>query len=121
MGVLFPKTYPYKQYTGSNRIKGRITTVYNPILQSFTGNVQPMSQFEVESLDIGRHNLGKIKVYTDKVFTISKENEANTGDKVVYDNNDYEIIGLDNHTGNLLPHRKYIGELRLNDNLAGNV
>ena len=117
MSVLFPQTHNYYPYLDSTRSKGYISTNYDAI-STFSGNIQPMSQEDINSLDIGRQNIGKIKIYTDQVFTISKENQENTGDKIVYDNEIYEVIGKDKHTGTLLPHTKYIAELRINDDLG---
>lgn len=117
MSTLFPKTNSYYPYNDSTKSKGRITSNYGNIA-TFVGNIQPMSQKEVDTLGIGRKDMGKVKVYTDTIFTISIEGQENTGDKVVYDSNIYEVIRKDRHTGSLLPHHKYIAELRLNDNLG---
>lgn len=116
MGVLFPKTYSFKPYSGSTRVKGRLTITYG-VESTFVGNVQPMNQFQIESLDIGRKNIGKIKIVTDHNFTISTEGQENTGDIIIYDNNEWEVIGGNNNTGNILSHRKYIAELRLLDEI----
>ncbi len=117
MSVLFPQTYNYLPYSSSTKVKGRVTVGYGSST-IFSGNVQPMSQKEVDSLDIGRKDLGKIKIYTDQVFTISEEGKENTGDIIIYDSAYYEVIKLDHHTGTLLPHRKYIAELRTKDEFS---
>lgn len=117
MGVLFPQTYSYTPFQKGKRIKGRFVSTYGSS-STFSGNVQPMNEIEVNALNIGRKNIGKIKIYTDHVFNIAEESSNINGDLVDYDGFQWEVIGKDHHTGTLLPHKKYIAELRIDDNLG---
>ena len=117
MSLLFPKIYNYKECQEGVFLDGIYNTGYSELLE-FEGNIQPMTQVEINSLNIGRKNLGKIKIFTDKIFNIAIEESDKNGDLIFYENKNYEIISLDNHTGNLLPHKEYIAELRIDYNLG---
>ena len=117
MSVLFPQTYQYKAFSTGKYVNGRITSDY--LAESFfVGSIQPATQKELNSANIGRENRGMIKIYTDKVFNIAREGSNINSDIIIYDGNEYEIIKLDNNTGTLLPHRRYFAEIRINDNLG---
>jgi len=113
MSSLFPTTQYYKEFIHGESVKGKITNSYSNNLE-FIGNIQPVTQKDQQLLEIGRKELGKVQVFTDHVFNICKEGEQNKGDLVLYDENYYEILALNNHLSGLLPHRFYVAELRLN-------
>jgi hypothetical protein len=117
MNVLFPQTYNYKPFSTAGYVKGRFQSTYLDET-TFIGNVQPATQEEINSLDIGRELRGTIKIYTDQVFNIAEEGTKTNGDIIIYEGKEYEVISLNNHTGTLLPHKKYFAELRINDDLG---
>lgn len=117
MGVLFPQTYQFKEFSTAGYVKGRYQSTYLDAA-NFTGNIQPSSQEEINSLNIGRELGGMITIITDKVFNIAKEGSNINGDIVIYDSEEYEVIKKDNHTGLLLPHITYFAELRKNDDIG---
>lgn len=119
MGILFPKTGAHQKtvYGVGGYVDGRwvdeTTTTTN-----LTADIQPMSGEEVESLNIGDRNLGKIKIYCDDVLNISDETTGQKGDIITWDANgeNYEVISEQVYNNGLIEHIKYIGELRKNDN-----
>ena len=116
MSVLFPQTYSFKEFNTAGYVKGRYQGSYLASA-SFEGNIQPSTQEEIRGLNIGREVNGMIKIYTDKVFNITKEDTNINGDLIVYDSDEWEVIKLDNNTGTLLPHKRYFAELRNSNEL----
>jgi hypothetical protein len=111
MSVLFPKTYSYKPFNTAGFVKGRYQATYSSVT-TFIGDIQPVTQEEIRSLNIGRDTNGMIKIFTDKVFNISQEGTNTNGDLITYDGKEYEVIKKSNWTGNLLPHTEYFAEFR---------
>jgi hypothetical protein len=108
MGVLFPKTIDYIKITGEKKrgVFKRIGTE-----STFTGNVQPMSGKEQESLPFGREDRGKVKVYSNDQLKVAKGGDTeNPGDIVIYEGMKWELIYELPYQNNLIPHYKYIGE-----------
>jgi len=115
--VLFPTTghtlirYPLGEY-----IDG-VWTVGDPTETPLIADIQPMSGEEVQTLAIGDNNIGKIWVFSNEALFVSDEGSDRQGDRVIYAENGetYEII-QEKPYGTLIPHLKYVGELRKNDN-----
>lgn len=108
--VLFPKnlTVKRKNKTFSNGITvdGVLDTV------PFVGSVQPLSNRDAVALNVGRHDLGKVLVFSDRQLQETKKGGPLSGDLVTYGGQDYELIQENTHSGSLLPHWTYIAELR---------
>jgi len=85
---------------------------------SITADCQSLTAKELESLNIGRDNLGKIKVFSDEELIVAIPGTDGTnlrnGDRIIFNNDYYELIQRQKF-GNLIPHYEYIGELRTND------
>ena len=113
MGALFPSTHNYTtrgtgSYVGGKWVEGTETP------STFLGDIQEMSQKEIETLPIGKDNIGKVKIYTDQVFNIAEETTNQNGDLVEYNGENYEIILKNNWDHGLLNHIYYVAELRKN-------
>ena len=109
MSILFPKTINYKQISG---------TYVNGVFQkteiesTFEGDVQPLSGKELISLNIGREDRGKIKIYANASLNIAIEGTNNSGDMIIFDNAEWEIIAKMTHDNDIISHWKYIAEYR---------
>lgn len=113
MAVLFPRDITLKSksegyYDDDGKwVKGAETDVI------IKGDAQPMTQKEIDNLDIGKRNLGKIKIFTDYALKIADDGTNQNGDLIQYDDGSlYEVIGQDPHRSNVLNNTKYIGEYR---------
>lgn len=119
--ILFPQTYIIKRednigsYDDSGKYEpGEFTEI------EIQADCQVITGKEIETLNIGRDNLGKIKIFTDEELIISETGTDGTnlrnGDIIIFQNRNYEIIQRLDFINNLIPHIEYIGELRIDDN-----
>lgn len=119
MSIFFSRPYTLKRTnaTGSIGSGGFYTEGSAQAPVTIQADIQPLTGKELESLNIGRDNLGKIKIFTDEnlIITIPGTNGTNlqNGDKIVFDSNDYEIIAKFKYESGIISHNEYIGELRL--------
>jgi len=113
MGILFPKTHTYtlKTYTTGEYVTGRYIEGQLDI-KTIEADIQPMTDKEVEAMNIGRKNLGKIKIYISTQLKIANETTKQNGDIITWNGEDYELISEDIRDNNLINHYKYIGEIR---------
>jgi hypothetical protein len=79
---------------------------------TFVGTIQPLTGKETELLNVGREDLGKVKVYSSTQLNVSTEETENSGDIVVYSGKKWEIIQALDYQNNLIPHYKYIAEYK---------
>ena len=114
--IMFPKTYILKTYKEGELVKGQFIPGAQ-FSRNTIADIQPITGKELESLNIGRQELGKIKIYTDDIYTISKEGTKQNSDIIVWQENNYEIIQKLPYDNNLINHNKYIAEIRVEDNL----
>jgi hypothetical protein len=107
----FRKPYTVKRMSGGTRVEGKwIPGTYSDI--TVTMSVQPVIGRELESINIGRQNLGKVKCYTDDELQISEPKKDYTGDIVIFQGDWYEIIARQPWQSGLINHFKYFGEFR---------
>ena len=108
--IMFPKDLTAKRnneaYVNGILQAGTLSTV------PFVGSIQPLSNNDAVALNIGRSDLGKVRVFSDRQLQCTKKGGPLSGDLVTYEGRDYELIDGDSHTGTLLPHWAYIAELR---------
>lgn len=108
--VLFPKNLTAKRkneaYINGILQAGTLGTI------PFVGSIQPMSNRDAVALNVGRHDLGKVLVFSDRQLQETKKGGPLSGDLVTYGGQDYELIQENTHSGTLLPHWTYIAELR---------
>lgn len=109
MSTLFPKTIVVRRPTGSY-VAGIWTETTTS--STFEGSVQPITGKELEALQIGRKDIGKVKIYSSSELNVSLEGKANTGDVVEAHGSLWEIISRLPYQNDLIPHYKYIGEHR---------
>lgn len=106
----FRTTVSVKRKTG-DYVKGRWTPDAD-VNATITASVQPITGKELESLNIGREELGKVKVYTDDTLYISDEGNERSGDWIIWQGDYYEAIGEQKNKNNIINHHKYICEYR---------
>lgn len=110
MGSLFPLSYSFTTQIGSY-VNG-IWTVGTNTVSTFLGSCQPITGKELETLAIGRKDLGKIKIYTDSDLPVSIEGGTDSGAIVTYNGQTWEVISKMTYISGLIEHKKYVAELR---------
>jgi hypothetical protein len=119
MGILFGGYKTLTVYSEGHYENGRWRegpSTENTIL----ADIQPITGEELKSLNVGRENVGKIKIYTNNKLNIGQEGTSISdnvvkwinGDKITWNNEIYELIAEEIRDNNILNHYKYIGELR---------
>jgi len=109
MSTLFPKTITYTAVTFT-RVNGKVSKVNTP--GTFTGSVQPLSGKELDVVDVGRADLGKVKIYSNTVLKVAIEGSNTPGDVVQWQGRKWEVIAAMEYQNDLINHYKYIGEYR---------
>jgi hypothetical protein len=110
MSTLFPKIISYTETLGA--WEGPRWVEGEEVPGTFLGSVQPMTEKEIDSLQVGRENTGKVKIYSDTLLAISTEGGDAKGAVVEWNNKKWEVIQANNYNNDLIPHYKYIGEYR---------
>jgi len=111
MSTLFPKPISYQYNIGGYNSDG-IWLSGSDIENIFMGSVQPLTWKEVQSLNIGRKDTGKVKVYSDTQLPVSNEGGDIKGAVISWQNKKWELIDEASYQNDLINHYKYIGELR---------
>ena len=84
-----------------------------PVEVPFTGDIQPVSNRDVVALNVGRHDLGKVRVFSEEPLQeTSQGGSPARGDLVTFRGNRYEVIQENSHVNNVIEHFEYIAELR---------
>lgn len=110
MSTLFPTAIPV--VTASGSYVGGIWTKGTPVASTFQGSCQPVTAKDTEARDIGRKDVGKIKVYSGTALAVGIEGSDNSGDIVQWQGSNWEIIQALPYQNSLIPHYKYIAEYR---------
>lgn len=114
MGTLFPKKYETISHgTGDYDINGNWVPG-SDIDSFFMGSMQPMTGKEIESLTVGRADIGKMKIYSDRILKVSRDGGDEAGEIIKFNNQRWEVIDELNYDSDLIPHFKYIAEFREN-------
>lgn len=111
MGILFPETNTKKSTASGAYVKG-VWTPGSETLSNIIIDVQPVTGNELESLEIGRRDLGKVKAYSNISLNVADEKNKINGDIIVYDNRNWEIISRLPYQHGLINHYKYFAEYR---------
>jgi hypothetical protein len=110
--ILFPQSFTAtrKNQTWVNGI----ATDGTPTSVPFIGDMQPLSNKDAVALNIGRADIGKITVFSDRALQETRQGPSGSlcGDFVVFQGQNYEIIQESAHGNKLLPHWTYFAELR---------
>jgi len=110
MSTLFPKTINYKNVSGAY-VDGEYQK--SDVESTFTGSVQPVTGKDTVSLEVGRDDLGKVKIYSDSELNVSIEgNTSKPGDVVIWQGDEWEVIQEMKFQNDLINHYKYIAEFR---------
>lgn len=84
-----------------------------PIQVPFVGDIQPTSNRDVVALNVGRHDLGKVHVFSeDPLQETSQGGTPAKGDLVTFHGNTYEVIQENTHSNGIIDHHDYIAEYR---------
>jgi len=115
--ILFGQTYILKRKfaEGSYDTSGKyIEADYRK--EYITADCQVITGKELETLNVGRDNLGKIKIYTDEELNIAEAGidgrNLQQGDRIIFDNKNYEVIQKLKFSNNIINHNEFIAELR---------
>jgi hypothetical protein len=109
MSTLFPKTISYKAVTGSY-VSG--IWVKSEATGTFEGSVQPVTGKDLETLPTGRGDRGIVKVYSGTQLNVSRADTDNSGDIVIWEGKEWEIIQELPYQNDLIEHYKYFAEFR---------
>lgn len=117
--ILFGSDYVIKRNQADGYYDNSGVYVAGTIIADFTveADCQSMSAKEIESLNIGKDNLGKIKIFCDTELIIAVPGtdgyDLQNGDRIVFLDDEYEIIKRIPFINNVISHFEYIGEIRL--------
>ncbi len=107
----FRKNYTIKRKAQGSYVKG-IWTPGAVTEVTIKASFQPVGSDDISALAIGRKDIGKIKGYSDTLLNITDITAGTTGDIVVYNGKEYEVIYLDKNRSDVINHYKYIAEYR---------
>ena len=84
-----------------------------PVSVPFVGDIQPMSNRDVVALNVGRHDLGKVRIFSEtELKETSTGGSPARGDLVTFRGNNYEVIQENSHVNDIIGHFEYVGEYR---------
>lgn len=110
MSTLFPLPQTYYRNAG-DYVDGRwVSTVSGPL--TFLGSVQPITAKDVAAGIPGRQDVGDVKVYASEALKVGEQGSLYKGDVVFWQGRYWEIMQELPHQSMLIPHFKYIAELR---------
>lgn len=108
--ILFPKDLVATRQA-SSLVKGEWTDAA-PVQVPFVGDIQPMANRDAVALNVGRHDLGKIVVYSEIELHETNLGGPSKGDMVPYRGKQYEIIKNNTFDNDIISHFEYVAELR---------
>lgn len=109
------QTYTYKlgKYINGIWTEGTEET------ETFNGSIQPLNYKDIRSLEVGRQDVGKIKIYSDIQLPVGSEIEEgdisvekSSGAIILWQSKWWEVIQEIAYQMNLISHYKYIAEYR---------
>ena len=110
MSTLFPKPYTIRRrdraLVRGVWVAGTATTA------TILGSVQPLSGSDLETMEAGSRDLGKVWIYTDSILRKRVEGSTTEADVLEYDGSLWEVIDTRSYLSGLLPHRKHLAEYR---------
>lgn len=108
---LFPMKYTLIRTSAGGYVNGDyVPGIEQSSLVDF--DIQPIISDETQSLDEGRREIGRIKIYSDIDLITNEEGQNTIADRVVYEGKTYEVIKEDKRRVTILRHNKYTAELR---------
>lgn len=107
---LFNNVYNY-EVLEEGQYKNGVWVDGASVISTFSGSVQPMSSREIESLNVGRRDVGKVKAFTNTDLPVSREGGTQRGALIHFGTNKYEVIEKNIYESGLINHYKYIAEL----------
>ena len=77
-------------------------------------DIQPVSGYELQSLEVNRKEDGMIKIITTDSLVTLQETKDQNPDVIIFEGKEYEIVLSMKNTW-LLAHEKYFARLRVNN------
>ena len=108
--ILFPKNL-VAQRTAYTLVNGE-WTAGTATSVSFVGDIQPMTNREAVALNVGRHDLGKVNVFSETELLVTTQGGPAKGDIVTFSGKSYEVIKDNTHSNGIIDHYTYVAELR---------
>ena len=110
MSTLFPKSYTIRRRTRA-LVRG-IWTPEAPTTATIWGSVQPLSGSDLETMEAGSRDLGKVWIYTNATLRKRVEGSTTEADLLEYDGSIWEVIDTRSYLSGLIEHRKHLAEYR---------
>ncbi len=110
MSTLFPRPYTIRR-----RDRALVRGVWVPgtaTTATILGSVQPLSGSDLETMEAGSRDIGKVWIYTDSILRKRVEGSTTEADVLEYDGSLWEVIDTRSYLSGLLPHRKHLAEYR---------
>ena len=73
---------------------------------TITASVQPATQEDMQLLPEGRRVTGTHRLYTADVLYLARD--GRNADRVVIDDDDYEVMAASDWQNGIVPHRRYV-------------
>ena len=105
--TLFPKTIPVSTQPGGY-VNGE-WVIGTPVVGTFVGSVQPMTDKEIQALPVARKDVGYVKIYSNTPLNVSTEGGAQVGDVVTWQGSKWEVVSAGEYQNGLINHYKYVG------------
>ena len=108
MSTLFPKnTIDYFVVTNTV-VRGRPKS--SRVASTFIGSVQPVTGKDIEIMETGKEDKGRIKAYSDTKLNVSIAGEDTPGDIIIWDGKEWECMSEQAYQNGLINHYKYIAQ-----------
>lgn len=108
--ILFPKQIRALRVTGGY-VRGEwVEDTHSEF--TFIGDCQPYSYKDLLTLEVGRKDIGQLKVFSSMPLKVGLEGTPNSGDLVIWEGKVWEIVQEDAHQMSVLPHYRYRAEYR---------
>lgn len=108
---LFPSPFTILRSTKVLGPSG-VWVVSNPESLTFYGSVQPLSGFELEHQEAGSQGIGKVWIRTTATLLPRAPDSDTSGDILVWQGAQWEVLQLLPFTHNVIPHHQYLAEWR---------
>lgn len=87
-------------------------TVLSEETVAFKGSIQPNFGEYMHATEQAREDLGAVYVYSDTQLKVGKQGTDSSGDRVVFEGEEYEIIREDVYKSGVCSHFQYRAEVR---------
>jgi hypothetical protein len=110
VSTLFPKPYTIRR-RDRTLVRG-VWTPWVPTELVIQGSVQPLTGKDLQTMEAGSRDLGKVWIYTNDILRKRTEGSLTEADVLVYDDSLWEVIDTRSYLSGLIEHRKHLAEYR---------